>query len=102
MYMIIAENFANIFSIYKYDDVTNTFTKLQQLNLEGASSMAVVKCKSNAMLIGASYFARDNFVTTSIVYLWDEKQKEFYEWYTLEKTPGPHDQKQLLEMNFSS
>ena len=91
MYMIIAENFANIFSIYKYDDVRNTFTKLQQLNLEGASSMAVVKCKSNAMLIGASYFARDNFVTTSIVYLWDEKQKEFHEWYTLEETPGPHD-----------
>ena len=53
--------------------------------------MAVVKCKSNAMLIGASYFARDNFVTTSIVYLWDEKQKEFHEWYTLEETPGPHD-----------
>ena len=53
--------------------------------------MAVVKCGDDVVLIGASYFAKDSFLTDSTVYYWNSENKMFVQRYTMNDTPGPHD-----------
>ena len=90
-YLIIAENFAGILSIYTYDELERSFRKHQTLKLEGVSSMAVVKCKDDIVLVAASYFAKGSFFTNSALYYWDDKSKMFVYRYIISNAPGPHD-----------
>jgi hypothetical protein len=91
LYVIIAENFANVLTIYRYNDVKTEFIKHQQLKLNGVSSMAIVTCRNKTMLVGASYFSDNSFVTTSMVYLWDNTLNLFSGYYSFSGTEGPHD-----------
>ena len=53
--------------------------------------MAIVTYRNKKMLVGASYFSDDSFVTTSMVYLWDNTLNLFNEYYSISGTEGPHD-----------
>ena len=86
-YLIIAENFAGVLSIYTYDHHESLLEKHQTLKLQGVSSMAVVKCNDDIVLVGASYFAKGSF-TDSTLYYWQNKSKMFVQRYIISKTPG--------------